>query len=143
MFIEGMMFMKILMLFQQSLCPPLWLAYSRKWWVLLAFSALIFMLFSINFYIFLLGWVLTSIYCYKAQLNLLFSFSMLEGKAFSLKVAAKNIDEAHKIIRELDPKSRFMFSKLPNPEVLEEESKSTSKNKDNSNIVDEKKEALV
>ena len=36
-----------------------------------------------------------------------------------------------------------MFSKLPNPEVLEEESKSTSENKDNSNIVDEKKEALV
>ena len=101
------------------------------------------MLFSINFYIFLLGWVLTSVYCYKAQLNLLFSFSMLEGKAFSLKVAAKNIDEAHKIIRELDPKSRFMFSKLPNPEVLEEKSKSTSENKDNSNIVDEKKEALV
>ena len=56
---------------------------------------------------------------------------------------AKNIDEAHKIIRELDPKSRFMFSKLPNPEVLNEESKPTSENKDNSNIVDEKKEALV
>ena len=126
-----------------GLCPPLWLAYSRKWWVLLAFSTLIFMLFSINFYIFLLGWVLTSVYCYKAQLNLLFSFSMLEGKAFSLKIAAKNIDEAHKIIRELDPKSRFMFSKLPNPEVLNEESKPTSENKDNSNIVDEKKEALV
>jgi uncharacterized membrane protein (DUF485 family) len=126
-----------------GLFPPLWLAYSRKWWVLFASTTLIFMLFSINFYIFLLGWVLTSIYCYKAQLNLLFSFSMLEGKAFSLKLAAKSMDDAHKIIRDLDPKSRFLYSKLDDPEPVDEEAKTNNENKNNSNIIDEKKEALV
>tara|TARA_B100000035_G_scaffold256605_1_gene226533 strand:- start:74 stop:871 length:798 start_codon:yes stop_codon:yes gene_type:complete len=126
-----------------GLFPPLWLAYARKWWVLLAFSILFFMLFSINFFLFLLGWVLTSIYCYKAQLNLLFSFSMLEGKAFSLKLAAKSMDEAHNLIRNIDPKSRFMFSKLAEPEIDEISPKNAKKNEDNSNIVDEKSEALV
>ena len=126
-----------------GLFPPLWLAYSRKWWVLLAFSILFFMLFSVNFFLFLLGWILTSVYCYKAQLNLLFSFSMLEGKAFSLKFAAKSIDEAHNIIRKIDPKSRFMYSKLADPIIEEVPNEDTKKNEENSNIIDEKSEALV
>ena len=46
--------------------------------------------------------MMTAVYCYKAQLNLLFSFSMLEGKAFTFKIATTNIHEAHKIIRDLD-----------------------------------------
>ena len=126
-----------------GLFPPLWLAYSQKWWVLLAFSILFFMLFSVNFFLFLLGWILTSVYCYKAQLNLLFSFSMLEGKAFSLKLAAKSIDEAHNLIRNIDPKSRFMYSKLADPIIEEVPNEDTKKNEENSNIIDEKSEALV
>ena len=126
-----------------GLFPPLWLAYARKWWVLLAFSILFFMLFSVNFFLFLLGWTLTSVYCYKAQLNLLFSFSMLEGKAFSMKIAAKSMDEAHNLIRNIDPKSRFMFSKLGEPENEEVSPENTKKNEENSNIIDEKSEALV
>ena len=126
-----------------GLFPPLWLAYAQKWWVLLAFSILFFMLFSVNFFLFLLGWILTSVYCYKAQLNLLFSFSMLEGKAFSLKFAAKSIDEAHNLIRNIDPKSRFMYSKLADPIIEEVQNEDTKKNEENSNIIDEKSEALV
>ena len=126
-----------------GLFPPLWLAYARKWWVLLAFSILFFMLFSVNFFLFLLGWILTSVYCYKAQLNLLFSFSMLEGKAFSMKFAAKSMDEAQKLIRNIDPKSRFMFSKLAEPESEEVSPENIKKNEENSNIIDEKSEALV
>ena len=118
--------------------PPAWLAYNRKWGVLMLFILMSFMLISVSVFMFLLGWVLTSVYCYKAQLNLLFSFSMLEGKVFSLKFAAKSIDEAHKTIRSLDPKSKFLFSKLEQP-INEDE----DKEKKNENIVDEKQEALV
>ena len=67
------------------------------------------MLLSINPFMFLLGWVLTSVYCYQAQLNLLFSFSMLEGKVFTLKFAARSIDEAHKLVRLLDLNPNFYF----------------------------------
>ena len=97
--------------------PPAWLAYNRKWWVLLVVCLMSFMLLSVNIFMFLLGWVLTSVYCYQAQLNLLFSFSMLEGKVFTLKFAAKSIDGAHKIVRSLDPKSKFLFSKLEEPQI--------------------------
>jgi len=126
-----------------GLCPPLWLAYSGKWWILFAFSTLSIMLFTVNLFMFLLGWILTSVYCYKAQLNLLFSFSMLEGKAFSLKIAAKTIDEAQEIIRKIDPKSRFKHSKLGDPVIEDEKKESDQESKKNSNILDEKKEALV
>ena len=119
--------------------PPAWLAYNRKWWVLLLFVLMSFMLLSVNIFMFLLGWVLTSVYCYQAQLNLLFSFSMLEGKVFTLKFAPKSIDEAHKTVRSIDPKSKFLFSKLEEPQ-LEDENKDEKKNE---NIVDEKQEALV
>ena len=129
-----------------GLFPPLWLSYSRKWWVLLALAGLMMMLFTINIFMALLGWIMTSVYCYKAQLNLLFSFSMLEGKAFSAKIAARSIDDAQQIIRNLDPKSRFLHSKLEDPKVEEESNDKESDKQEidkNSNIVDEKKEALV
>ena len=68
---------------------------------------------------------------------------MLEGKAFSMRFAAKSMDEAHNLIRNIDPKSRFMFSKLAQPEPEEVSSENTKKNEENSNIIDEKSEALV
>ena len=92
------------------------------------FILMSFMLLSINPFMFLLGWVLTSVYCYQAQLNLLFSFSMLEGKVFTLKFAARSIDEAHKLVRLLDPKSKFLFSKLEDP-AGEDENKDENKMK--------------
>ena len=135
-----------------GLFPPLWLAYAEKWWVLGLFAALTATLLIVNPILLVLGWLLTSIYCYKAQQNLLYSFSMLEGKDFTLKLAAKSIDHAQLTIRSLDAKSRFKYTKLENPveeDEKEKEKEKEVKNKtkeDNSateNIVDEKKEALV
>ncbi len=128
--------------------PPFWLAYSQKWWVLLLFTAIMAISISVNIYIFFLGWLLTSIYCYKAQLNLLYSFSMLEGKVFCIKILSKSIDEAQKTIRKLDPKSKFKFSKLPKPlvEEVEKDKKEDNVNKNNSNkqnIVDENQTVIV
>ena len=82
--------------------PPLWLAYSQKWWLLFLFTAIMAVSLSVNIYVFFLGWLLTSIYCYKAQLNLLFSFSMLEGKVFCVKLLSKSIDEAQKWFASLE-----------------------------------------
>ena len=122
--------------------PPMWLAYSQKWWVLFLFVAIMGISLTVNIFIFLLVWLLTSIYCYKAQLNLLFSFSMLEGKVFCMKMAANSMDEAQKIVRKLDPKSKFKFTRLPKP--LVEEIDENKKDKDNKeNIVDEKETVIV
>ena len=98
-----------------GLFPPLWLVYSQKWWVLATLVAFSSMLLVVNPLLFLFGWLLMSLYCYKAQLNLMYSFSMLEGKVFCMNISSKSIDHVQKIIREIDPKSRFQYSKLPDP----------------------------
>ena len=126
-----------------GLFPPLWLSYSQKWWVLFLFLNFSGLLLAVNIFMFLIGWVLTSLYCYQAQLNLLFSFSMLEGKVFSMKIASKSIDKAHETIRKLDPKSRFQYSKLENPIIEDEKQKEVEDSKENQNIISENKEAIV
>ncbi len=107
--------------------PPAWLAYEQKWWILSFFAILCVLLISVNFWLFLIGWMIMSIYCYKAQSNLLFSFSVLSGKAFSMKIAAKNIHSAQEIVRELNPKSRFKYSKLKTPSLENEEAENNQK----------------
>ena len=54
-----------------GLFPPAWLAYEQKWWVLSFFSIFSLLLLSINPWIFAIGWIIVSIYCYKAQKNLI------------------------------------------------------------------------
>ena len=49
-----------------GLFPPLWLIYARKWWVLLVFVLMSFMFLSVNIFMFLFGWILTSVYCYQS-----------------------------------------------------------------------------
>ena len=115
---------------------PLWLAYSRKWWVLSLYTALFAVFASIHPFILILGWLLLSLYIYGAQLNLLFSFSLLEGKVFCMKLASKSVDEAQKIIRQIDPKSRFMFTRLPPPLVEEVDEQKKSEEISEKGIID-------
>ena len=117
---------------------PLWLVYSRKWWVFALYVALFAVFASVNLFILFLGWLLLSIYIYSAQLNVLFSFSMLEGKVFCLKIAARNIHDAHKVIRKLDPKARFMYTKLPPPLVEEVDEQKNDEEISEKGIIDEK-----
>ena len=67
------------------------------------------------------------------------SFSALSGKAFSMKIATKDIHEAQKTIRELNPKAKFKYSKLEDP--VKEEDQDENK-KLNNNVAEEEK-ALV
>ena len=60
-----------------------------------------------------------------------------------MKLAAKSMDEAHKIIRMLDPKSRFMYSRLEDPIIEDDSKKEVETKEENQNIVSENKEALV
>ena len=57
------------------------------------------------------------------------------------------MDDAHKTIRKLDPKSKFKFTKLPKPliEEVEKETEKKSKQDDDNkeNIVDEKQTVIV
>ena len=122
-----------------GLFPPAWLAYEQKWWLLSFFSIFSFLLLSINPWIFAIGWVIVSIYCYKAQKNLIFGFTLLSGKALSMKIASRNIHEAQKTVRYFYPKSKFQYSRLEEPQEVEDE---INLNKDKKNI-SETENALV
>ncbi len=122
-----------------GLFPPAWLAYEQKWWVLSFFSIFSLLLLSINSWVFAIGWIIVSIYCYKAQKNLVFGFTLLSGKALSMKIAATNIHEAHKIVRYLYPKSKFKYSRLDSPREVEGED-NFSKDKKN---ISETENALI
>ena len=72
---------------------------------------------------------------------------MLEGKVFCFKLAAKSMDEAQRVIRKFDPKSKFKFSRLPKPLIEEVEDKKESNGDENKNkkenIVDENQTVIV
>ena len=68
---------------------------------------------------------------------------MLEGKVFCMQLAAKSFDHAHQVIRKIDPKSKFKYSKLPDPKFEEIDNNDSQKKDNTENIIDEKKEALV
>ena len=70
---------------------------------------------------------------------------MLEGKVFCIKLVARSIDDAQKIVRKLDPKSKFKFSKLPQPlvEEVEKDKDKEDKSKNKENIVDENQTVVV
>ena len=120
--------------------PPLWLAYHNSWWLLGMFSILSFLLLSINFWLFIFGWICVSLYCYKGNAQLLISFAILSGKNYSMIFCAKNIEEAQIIIRSINEKSKFKYTKLEDPKIEEAEE---DENKENKNNISESKEALV
>ena len=70
---------------------------------------------------------------------------MLEGKVFCFKLVAGSMDEAQKIIRKFDPKSKFRFTKLPKPliEEVDEDKNLDKKEPNKENIVDEKDTVIV
>ena len=113
----------------------------EKWWVFSLYLALFAVFASVNLFVLFLGWLLLSIYVYNAQLNVLFSFSLLEGKVFCMKLAARSVDDAQKVVRKLDPKSRFMFSRLPPPLVEEVEEEKKSEEISKKDIIDSKEVA--
>ena len=56
----------------------------------------------------------------------------------SILIAAKNIHDAQKIARKLDPKARFMYSKLPPPLVEEVDEQKKGEEIPEKGIVDRK-----
>ena len=122
--------------------PPLWLAFHQKWWLLALFSVMSFLIISVNTLLFIFAWICVSLYCYIGQIELLISFAMLGGKVFSMKFASTNIDNSQRLIRKIYPKSKFKYTKLSDPVVMEEE-EDNSKNPSKENKISTSQEALV
>ena len=125
-----------------GIIPPMWLAYHSKWWLISLFAVLSFLLISTNFWIFLFGWICVSIYCYIGQLELLTSFALLSGKAYSMILCATDMDHAQKVVREHNPKAKYKVTRLDDPIKSDQES-NIKEDKNLKNKISDSQEALI
>ena len=99
--------------------PPLLLLQDRLWEVLIATFLIYGSTLAVHWLLFILAYVLLSMYFRKAHLVLRRSFAMMRGRHIWLVVAEKSELEVQRLCRRMDPKCVFVPD-LVGPPVLDE-----------------------
>ena len=99
--------------------PPLWLLQNRLWEVLIATFLIYGSTLAVHWLLFILAYVLLSMYFRKAHLVLRRSFAMMRGRHIWLVVAEKSELEVQRLCRRMDPKCVFVPD-LVGPPVVDE-----------------------
>ena len=99
--------------------PPLWLMQNRLWEVLIATFLIYGSTLAVHWVLFVLAYVLLSMYLRKAHLVLRRSFAMMRGRHIWLVVAEKSELEVQRLCRRMDPKCVFVPD-LVGPPVVDE-----------------------
>ena len=99
--------------------PPLWLLQSRLWEVLVATFLIYGATLAVHWLLFVIAYVILSVYFRKAHLVLRRSFSMMRGRHIWMVVAEKSELETQRLCRRMDPKCVFVPD-LVGPPVVEE-----------------------
>lgn len=99
--------------------PPLWLVQNRLWEVLVATFLIYGSTLAVHWMLFLIGYVVLSIYFRKAHLVLRRSFAMMRGRHIWLVVAEKSELDTQRLCRLMDPKCVFTPD-LVGPPVVDE-----------------------
>ncbi len=99
--------------------PPLWLMQNRLWEVLIATFLIYGSTLAVHWALFIIAYVLLSMYFRKAHLVLKRSFAMMRGRHIWLVVAEKSELEVQRLCRRMDPKCVFVPD-LVGPPVVDE-----------------------
>ena len=99
--------------------PPLWLMQNRLWEVLIATFLIYGTTLAVHWALFIIAYVLLSMYFRKAHLVLRRSFAMMRGRHIWLVVAEKSELEIQRLCRRMDPKCIFVPD-LVGPPVVDE-----------------------
>ncbi len=99
--------------------PPLWLMQNRLWEVLIATFLIYGSTLAVHWVLFILAYVLLSMYFRKAHLVLRRSFGMMRGRHIWLVVAEKSELDVQRLCRRMDPKCVFVPD-LVGPPVVDE-----------------------
>lgn len=102
-----------------TIFPPVWLIQSRLWEVLIATLLIYGSTLAVHWLLFVIAYVLLSIYFRKAHLVLRRSFAMMRGRHIWLVVAEKSELETQRLCRRMDPKCIFIPD-LVGPPVVDE-----------------------
>ena len=99
--------------------PPLWLAQNRLWEVLIATFLIYGATLSVHWVLFVITYVILSIYFRKAHLVLRRSFAMMRGRHIWMVMAAASELEIQQLCRSFDAKSTFTPDLVGPPQVEE------------------------
>ena len=99
--------------------PPLWLAQNRLWEVLIATFLIYGATLSVHWVLFVITYVILSIYFRKAHLVLRRSFAMMRGRHIWIVAAAASELEIQRLCRSLDAKCTFTPDLVGPPQVEE------------------------
>lgn len=99
--------------------PPVWLMHNRLWEVLIATFLIYGATLAVHWVLFIVAYVVLSLYLRKAHLILRRSFAMMRGRHIWMVVATKSELEAQRLCRRLDAKSVFVPD-LVGPPVTDE-----------------------
>ncbi len=111
-----------------TILPPVWLMHQRLYAPLALLVMSYILLYTISPWLFLIGWILVTVYMSKSATNLLRSSALMGNSGLWMIISANNLTKVQKIIRSFDPKAKFSFS-LVGPPIDNEEEK--EKQKDN------------
>ena len=95
------------------LAPALWMLNNRLMFPLLAILIVYGITFLTHWAMFLVSYVLISIYTKKAQLNLLRSYQVYDERFFWNVVAETDENRARDICRAFDPEITFLMDPKP------------------------------
>lgn len=101
------------------LAPPLWLIQHRLVEPLMAVMAIYAITFAVHWALFIIAYILMSLYFKRGYLMMLRSFIIYKEYQMWIVIAARNTKEVQEICRKFDPKTRFRDSLVGEPQIDE------------------------
>ena len=92
--------------------PVIWLMQNRLWEALLAVTLIYGVTLSVHWVLFVIAYILLSLYFKKVQVPLRRSFSLFKERQMWLVIAARSLREVQEICRKIDPKCDFIDSEI-------------------------------
>ena len=99
--------------------PPLWLMQNRLWEVMIAAFLIYGSTLAVHWVLFVIAYIVLSLYFRKAHLVLRRSFAMMRGRHIWMVVAEKSELDTQRLCRRMDPKCVFTPD-LVGPPVVDE-----------------------
>lgn len=106
-----------------SLLPFLWFVHHKLYSPLLLLLATFILLGSIEWWLFLAAWVITTIYMSKSSMSLLRGYCLFNEMRPYMKTFSSSNKEVQETIRKIDSKSRYRFPMISPPDLLETNNK--------------------
>ena len=102
-----------------SLLPFIWFLHHKLYSPLLLLGATFILLGSIEWWLFLAAWVITTIYMSKSSMSLLRGYCLFNEMRPYMKIFSSSHKDAQETVRKIDAKSMYRFPMISPPDILD------------------------